>query len=211
MKIALINGSPRPRKSNSAALLGMLESLISTEHEIIHYDTKKPLLNEQYSELCQVDALVFAFPLYVDAIPSHLFRILTELEEYMSAERSNEIYVYAIINNGFYEGSQNHIAFEILKNWCLRCGLHFAQGIGQGAGEMVGFLKNVPLGHGPLKNLGKAMHSMADSINSGGSGEIMLINPNFPRFVWKYMGAHSFWNKTAQKNGLTKKDILRKL
>lgn len=212
MKIAMINGSPKLGKSNSGFFLKKLENMISNEHEILHYNiNKRPLTSEQYSELCHMDALIFAFPLYIDAIPAHLFRMLITLEEYMKAEREKKIYVYAIVNNGFYEGHQTHIAFEILQNWCLRSGLHFGQGIGQGAGEMMDFVEDVPLGHGPLKNLGKAMESLANSINSSSEGEIMLFSPNFPRLGWKFIGTHFFWNVTAKKNGLNKKEILKGL
>lgn len=212
MNIAMINGSPKPANSNSGIMLKMLEPLISTGNELSYYTpNKKPLTPAQYSELCRMDALVIAFPLYVDDIPSHLFRLLVTLEEYLKSERGQEIYLYAMINNGFYEGSQNHIALDILKHWCTRAGVHFGQALGQGAGEMMGFLEKVPPGKGPLKNLGKALHSMADNIQSRSTGDSQLFSPNFPRFAWKFSATHSFWNATAKKNGLKRKDILRRL
>lgn len=212
MKIAMINGSPKPGKSNSAIMLKTLDPLLSTGNEITYYNiNKRPLTIEQYCELCRMDTLIIAFPLYVDGIPSHLFRMLVALEEFMKVEREQEIYVYAIINNGFFEGRQNHIALEILRNWCLRSGLHFGQGLGQGAGEMMGFLEKVPLGQGPLKNLGKAMESLSHNIHSRSVGESMLFSPNFPRFAWRFSATHSFWNATAKKNGLKKKDIMKRL
>lgn len=212
MNIAMINGSPKPANSNSGIMLGMLDPLISTGNELAYYTpNKRPLTPEQYSELCRMDVLVIAFPLYVDGIPSHLFRLLATLEEYLKSEREQEIYVYALINNGFYEGSQNHIALDILKHWCTRAGVHFGQALGQGAGEMMGFLEKVPPGKGPLKNLGKAMQSLADNIGSRSADESMLFSPNFPRFAWKFSATHSFWNATARKNGLKKKDILKRL
>lgn len=211
MKVAMINGSPKPGKSNTAFLLNSLEALISSGNELTHYHIiKNPPSEEAFRQLCQMDALVLAFPLYIDAIPSHLFRLLVELEEHMKAKHKNEIYVYAITNNGFYEGRQNHIAFEILKNWCQRSGLRFGQGLGHGAGEMLASNDKIPLGHGPLKNLGKAMNILANNINSKSSGELMLVNPNFPRFAWQFAGTHFFWNAEAKKNGLKKKDILRR-
>lgn len=212
MKLAMINGSPKLGRSNSSILIHALESLIKSEHEISHYCMNKiPLTKDQYSELCHMDTLVFAFPLYIDAIPSHLFRMLVALEEHMKTERKGDIYVYAIVNNGFYEGKQNHIAIDILRNWCIRCGLHFNQGIGHGAGEMMEYIEKVPLGVGPLKNLGKSFECMAYNIHNNRSSETALLNPNFPRLAWKYAGTHYFWNGNAKKNGLTKKDILRKL
>jgi hypothetical protein len=212
MNIAMINGSPKPAKSNSGIMLKMLGPLISTGNELTYYHpNKQPLTPAGYSELCRIDVLVFAFPLYVDGIPSHLFRLLAALEEYLKSEREQEIYVYAMINNGFYEGTQNHIALDILKNWCIRAGVHFGQGLGQGAGEMMGSLEKIPPGKGPLKNLGKAMQRMAANIQSRSADESLLFSPNFPRFAWKFSATHSFWNATAKKNGLKRKDILRKL
>ena len=208
----MINGSPKLGKSNSGVMLEILKTLMNTEHEISHYNINKaPLTNEQYSELCQMDTLVFAFPLYIDAIPSHLLRMLAELQKHLKLERKSEVYVYVIVNNGFFEGQQNHIALEIMNNWCIRSGLHFGQGIGQGAGEMMGFIENVPVGHGPLKKLGSAMQRLADNIHSRGIDEPMLFSPDIPRFVWKFSGTRFFWNANAKKNGLKKKDIMKRL
>lgn len=212
MNIAMINGSPKLKKSNSAIMLNILEPLLSAGHEIIHYTpNKKPLSPEQYKELCCMDALVIASPLYVDGVPSHVFKMLVTLEEYMKTERKKDIYVYVIMNNGFFEGQQNHIALEIIQNWCARSGLIFGQALGQGAGEMMDFIEKVPLGAGPMKNLGRAMNSLAHNIQSRSSGESILFSPNFPRFAWRLSAKHSFWNATAKKNGLKKKDIRRKL
>ncbi|WP_405104269.1 hypothetical protein MHH28_17090 [Paenibacillus sp. FSL K6-1217] len=212
MNVAMINGSPKPTGSNSGILLGMLEPLIVSGNELHYYTpNKKPLTPEQYSELCRMDVLVFAFPIYTDGIPSHLFQLLVTLEDYLKSEREREIYIYALINNGFYEGEQNQIALDILNHWCARAGVHFGQGLGHGAGEMLGSLGKVPLGKGPLKNLGRALHSLAESIQSRNSGDPLLISPNFPRFAWKWSATHSFWNAAAKKNGLKPKDLLRRM
>ncbi|WFR55719.1 hypothetical protein QA584_19160 [Anaerocolumna sp. AGMB13025] len=212
MRIALINGSPKLNNSNSAFMLKGLETFISTGNDIIHYTiNRNPLTEEQYLELCGMDILVIAFPLYIDAIPSHLFRMFVTLEEYMKTERKKDIYVYAIANNGFYEGKQNHIAFEIINNWCLRCGLHFGQGIAQGGGEMIGFMEKVPLGHGPLKNLGNTMKALAANLQARQTEPSALFSPNFPRFAWRFAATHFFWNASAKKNGLNKKVIRKRL
>ena len=209
MNIAMINGSPKYKDSNSLKFLERLEPMLCEDNKIIHYNpAAKPFLEEQYLELCHMDILIFSFPLYVDGIPSHLFRMLISLEEYMKINRQNSITVYTIINNGFYEGIQNHIA---MKNWCLRAGLTFGQGIGMGSGEMMGSLDNVPLGQGPLKNLGLAYQDMADNIKSHSTGNPVFLSPNFPKFAWKFSASHFFWNAAARKNGLKKTDLLRQL
>ncbi len=212
MKIAMIDGSPKYTVSNSSRLLGKLEPMIHDNNEIVHYHlATKPFTEEQYLELCRMDILIFSFPLYVDGIPSHLLRMLVKLEDFMKADRQKPVTVYAIINNGFYEGKQNHIAVRILENWCLKSGITFGQGIGMGAGEMMDSVGNVPLGHGPLKNLGAAYQSLSDSIRSRASGKPIYLSPNFPKFAWKFSAIHFFWNANARKNGLKKKDILRQL
>jgi hypothetical protein len=99
---------------------------------------------------------------------------------------------------------------RILKNWCIRAKLQYGQSIGQGAGEMMGFIDTVPLGHGPLTNLGRGIHSLADHIESRASGEDMLFSPNFPRIGWRFTSTHGFWHVKARKNGLKIRDIKRR-
>lgn len=211
MKIALLNGSPKAEPNNSGRLLQFMEPLIGQEHELFRcHIGRKPLSEAEYSALCRMDALVLAFPLYVDSLPSHLLRMLVELEEYMKAERTKEIMLYAIVNNGFFEGTQNRIAISILQNWCARTGVRFGQAIGQGAGEMLQFVEKVPRGHGPMKNLAQAMEALAANLQSRRSRDSLLLSPKFPRFAWRISGTR-FFNSTARQNGLKKKDIRRRL
>lgn len=211
MRIAMINGSPKLGKSTSGMMLEKMKTFINAEHETTFYNiNKNPLNEDQYTEICHMDILLFAFPLFIDAIPSHLFRMIIELEQYLKKEKQENIYVYAIINNGFYEGHQNKVAIDIMKNWCYKAGINFGMAICTGAGEMVGSLENVPIGHGPLTNLGKAMDSLTDSIHKKSIEKSILFSPNFPKFAWKFM-ADSFWNSSGKKNKLKKKDIFKKI
>ena len=208
MKIALINGSPKAGKSNSGWFLEKLEGYLNEGHEIARYNEVKRDITD-FNALYQMDAIVFAFPLYIDAIPSHLFRMMAEMEKSENGEKAP--FVYAIVNNGFYEGKQNHIALDIMKNWCARAGLRYGQGIGQGAGEMMGFVDTVPLGHGPLKNLGEAIKGLARNIEARKGGEDVLFSPNWPRFAWRIQATHLYWHKRAKDNGVKIRDIKKRI
>ena len=52
-----------------------------------------------------------------------------------------------------------------MKCWCKKMNIKWAQGIGIGAGEMMGGLRNVPMGNGPNTNLGLALDNLAKNIN----------------------------------------------
>ncbi len=58
--------------------------------------------------------LVFVFPLYVDSIPSQLLQFLIILGE--RKDLNHDIMVYCVVNNGFFEGTQNYIAIQQMKN-----------------------------------------------------------------------------------------------
>lgn len=211
MRIALVNGSPKGGASNSGILLEKLKPLIAEGNELNAYRVNvKPLKSEQYRELNEADILVLAFPLYFDAIPSHLLRAMVEMEKFRQQEPVNpDLTVYALINNGFYEGHQCKIAAEIVSNWCSRCGFRFGMAIGHGAGEMFKSLSQVPLGKGPLKNLGKAMDQLSAAILTRSRADSLFIQPNFPRIAWRLAATHSFWHAQAKKNGLRPKDLRR--
>ena len=95
--------------------------------------------------------LVFVFPLYVDSIPSQLLQFLIILGELK--DLNHDMMVYCVVNNGFFEGTQNYIAIQQMKNWCAAANLKWGQGVGIGAGEMLPFISDVPLKHGPNKKI----------------------------------------------------------
>jgi hypothetical protein len=205
MKICIINGSPKESKSTSELLIGYLMPFIKG-NEIITYNVcKTDFSKTQFSQIQSSEVLIFAFPLYIDSINSLLLRFLIELQK--REFRNKNINVYCIINNGFYEGRQNHVAADIMKNWCKAAGLIYGQTLGVGAGEMLPFLKDIPLGYGPNKNIGIALQKLSQNILSLNQGEDLFIAPNWPRFLWKIQASLCFWYPRAKKNGLKREEL----
>lgn len=211
MKIAFINGSPKAKDSNSGRIFKDLKGFIDDTALISDYFFRKPFLTEgEISQLKDFDALVFAFPLYVDAVPSHLLGCLIQMEGYLKAIEKKDIKIYALINSGFYEGQQNKVAMEIMENWCEKTGLIWGQGLCIGTGMMLGNIENVPAGHGPKKDFGIALKKLGENISNGNSVENLCTTANFPRFLYKISGNYG-WIQAAKRNGLKKKDLYRKL
>ena len=211
MKIALINGSPKNMESASGCLLQELKKFLGDDKEIAEYSFRKPQLNEEEMEqVAESNALVFAFPLYVDGIPSHLLSCIMQLESFLSTIKEKDIVVYTLVNCGFFEGHQTALAIEMMKNWCKKAGLRWGQGIGMGAGGMLQSVKNVPAGYGPKKDLGEALSKLVKNISERSSGEDIFIAANFPRFLYK-LAAEMGWRKSIKANGLKTRDLhLRK-
>ena len=200
MKIALINGSPKTGTNNSQYFADEMEKLLSS-CEVIRIRINRPGISAQNRELLAgCDVLVFCFPLYVDAIPSQLLNVLVELELFFR-EKQVKTDVYAVVNCGFYEGAQTHIAFDILQNWSARAGLCWCQGVGIGSGEMLGQLGDIPLGKGPKTSLGKALNALAANIMQQVGGANRYVNPDFPRFGFLWMASLG-WKRQAKANGV---------
>ena len=208
MKIGIINGSPRGKKSNSEILIKYLCSLLE-EHQINkYYLFSSKIDSEIKSEIHNADALIFAFPLYIDSIPSSLLDILLKFEEEKIVNSKTKI--YCIVNNGFFEGKQNQLAILQMKNWCQKTGAEWGQGIGIGAGEILSYVEKVPLGKGPLKNLGKVLEQFTNNIKTLKSGNEIYVNPNWSRLLYWTQGTVS-WIIKARKNGLKMRDLFRKI
>ena len=160
----MIDGSPKVSKSNSEYFLNILSDFIESKDIVKYKLSKKVDYEDIIKEINTIDTLVFAFPLYVDSLPSHVLEFLIMLEENFK-DNLKGVNVYVIANCGFYEGKQNKIALNIMKCWCKKMNIKWAQGIGIGAGEMMGGLRNVPMGKGPNTNLGLALDNLAKNIN----------------------------------------------
>ena len=231
MKIAMISGSPKASGSASMYLLSQLEALLQgDEITIVPADVLMWLKDEterekRIREMLGRDAIVLSFPLYFDAIPSNLLLFMQEAERIIEStpqsasaeiDVDGEMYVHktvlhVIVNNGFYEASQNKTAIEMAHIWGNKCGFKRGSDIAVGAGGMV---QMAPMGKGPMHNLGAAMKELAGDIRSFGSkktgsrdnSEVILVEPNFPRFLY-IQCAHMGWHQMAKKNGLRAKDI----
>ena len=117
--------------------------------------------------------------------------------------------IYCVVNNGFYEGKQNHLAILQMKNWCEKVKAKWGQGVGVGAGELLPYLKKCKLGKGPLKNLGIALEKFSDNILNLKSDEDIYINPNWLRILYFVQGSIS-WILKARKNNLRVRELFRK-
>jgi len=212
MKVALINGSPKKKYSASSVLLRDLSSCLPGSVELVNCHFRLPQISqEDWEQLSGVEVLVFAFPLYVDGLPSHFLSCLEQLDQYYNQERpEQDILVYALVNCGFYEGEQTKLALEILKNWCGKANLTWGQGIGIGSGGLITALENIPQGKGLKKNIDKALQNLAKLITGRQSASDVYVTHNLPRFVYKKM-VELYWRQLARNNGLTPKDLSRKL
>lgn len=209
MKISILNGSPKQKKSTSELLVNYALSQLGNNNDVKIYNIGKDILSEnQYKVIAESEAILFVFPLYIDSIPSDLLRLLIRFEEKKLFHKN--IMIYCIINNGFYEGQQNSIAIEQMKNWCMSAGSTWGQAIGIGAGEMLPFIADVPLGYGPNKNLGNAINQLAFNLLNRKKGADILVSPNWPRILWKIQSSLIFWFPRAKQNNLKIRDIAKK-
>jgi len=204
-KIAFINGSPRRDASITARLLKLMEDRLPGREIARGWDA---------AVSGGAGAILIAFPLYVDGIPSGLLR------ELMAREREIPpgTRVYAMANNGFYEGEQNAAAIAMVRHWCERAGLVWGQGIGVGAGEIlkreaIMAMAGV-LARRSLRDFHRALDSLAGHmltpIALGAEGGDAYSRPGLPRAMYIRGGNISFY-AAAKKNGLTKREIERRM
>lgn len=204
MRIALINGSPRA-KGCSAMLLEDLKRYLGDEAEILHFGLHSGRISEAaIKELEEADVWVFAYPLYLDSIPAHLLSCLIRIEE--SARKNPRIRIYAIVNCGFYEGSQAGFALGILRNWSGKAGFAWGGGLGIGGGGGLSMMPKLQSGRGPRAPIDKALKTLAESIRRRDEQENTYLSPAFPRFLYRIF-AQIGWRRQIRKNGGKAEDL----
>lgn len=222
MKISMINGSPKVAASCSGLLLNQLQkdilnkagSSITSEDFTLYQINRNPLSDMDIAEIIISDIIVVAFPLYVDGIPSHMLAALYQLEEAFSGlSVSAKPTFYGIINNGFSEGFQNQHAANMLKLFCQRAGIAFGQVFATGAGEMMRSMieANAPFGEGPLSFVKEPWNSFVEHIINRESASSVFCSLKMPGLLFRIIGNHTFWKPTAKKNGISEKQMARRL
>lgn len=205
MKIVCLCGSPKATGSASAYVLKSLTAMLPNA-DVKDFSALPGKIQGLLPAILECDALVIAFPLYVDGIPGQLLRILSRELQPALAKSGCKAKVYAVINSGFYEARQNKIAMEMLQIWTEKSGLQWGQGLGIGGG---GMLQATPMGRGPSVNAAGGLKLLSKNILEGKGGESMFIEPNFPRVLYKTM-AHIGWVMQGKKYGNTRKDLYKR-
>lgn len=208
MKITIINASPRLKKSNSEILKNYLLNYIK-ENEINEYFSFSIKLDDNIkTDIYSSDVLIFIFPLYVDSIPANLLELLIKFENKNIINPKTKI--YCVVNNGFFEGVQNHLAISQIRCWSKKVNAQWGQGIGVGGGELLSHLEKVPLGQGPLKNLGMALQKFSENILLLKSDKDIYIDPSYPKFLY-FLQANVSCFITARKNNLKFRNLFKKI
>ena len=134
-KTVLVNCSPKRKLSVSGFLMRCAGILIRGKKEYLQLRTpadRQAILRA----LKDAGKVVFATPLYVDSVPSHMLPFMQEMEAFCR-ENGLRLKVYVIANNGFIEGKQNEPLMQVMENFCARSGLEWCGGIGIGGGVML--------------------------------------------------------------------------
>ena len=92
MNIVFLNGSPKPSGGNSAIFSEFLKKAIAKIKPDVNFtllNIRTNMLVEADYELFETcDALVIAYPLYMDALPSHLTAQLIRLDEWFNSRKA---------------------------------------------------------------------------------------------------------------------------
>ena len=135
MKTVFINCSPKKRFCASTYFLFLQRLFVGGEK--VTEKLRTPADHERILEqLRDAQTVVFALPLYVDGIPSHVLRFMEQMEVFCT-ENGLHLNAYVIANNGFIEGRQNEPLMQSFEHFCSRAGLTWGGGVGIGGGVML--------------------------------------------------------------------------
>ena len=205
MKILFLNGSPKSSGSASEVIINGLRKKLGDTNEHKTLSVLGLGREDFFAEIAGTSVMVVVFPLYVDGLPSHLLRFLYDVKDEIKQKRS-DLMVFAIANNGFFEGKQNALALSMMQHFCVAAGIQWGQGLGIGGGGMTAV---APLGAGPLKSIGIALDTLSANIQGETGGEDFFAQPNFPKFLYK-LGGHSAWRHEAKRNGLKRNELYKR-
>jgi NAD(P)H-dependent FMN reductase len=105
MKLAIINGSPRYKKSNSTLLINQFLSgynKIIPEEVPIHYLANQQLRNEAIDAFLESDEIILIFPLYTDCMPGIVKEFIENIAQMNKGDNGGKEIGF-IVQSGFPE------------------------------------------------------------------------------------------------------------
>ena len=141
--------------------------------------------------------VVLGAPLYVDGLPASALRLFKELK---AAGAGFGCRLYALVNNGLYESSQNVNMLGAIKDFCMENGLIYRGCAAIGAGELVGTLmRSGDLW--PVRNARQCLKKLANAIDEDADAGENYADPFFfPRGLYIRI-ANANWQSLKKKAG----------
>lgn len=207
----LLIGSPKGTKSTSNSLgTYLLERLLNNGYETKTLTISRSLKTEEKrDELVaatdSADIVILAFPLYVDSLPAPVIKALEILHEHrIAASPMKPQHFLAIVNSGFPEAHQNHIALKICRRFTDVSGFNWAGGLAIGGG---GAISGRPLDKagGMMRNVRKAFDLAVDALAEGKhvpEEAVRLVEKQIiPSWLYMKMGGWGF-SREAKRHGV---------
>lgn len=229
-RACLIVGSPKTLSPSTSSVLGnyLLERLKEQGWETESLTLKaslgtRPGETALLAAVDRADLLLFAFPLYIDALPFLMTKALEMIASHrQTADYRRSQHLFAIANNGFPEAYQTHLALSICQRFAAETGLTWVGGLAMGAGETLcggqplkatGALASVPCTHviGDLDAtaaaLARGQAVPAEAVQRIARNPI----PHTPFLVWRSLfvrGSQKWWERQAAEHGVSKQGML---
>jgi hypothetical protein len=226
----LLVGSPKVKDPSTSGVLGQyaLDKLQQRGWLVESLTLRKQMVSEAgqadfLTAIDHADLLVFAFPLYIDALPFLMTRVLEVIAAHrISHPLDRQQRLLAIANNGFPEAHHNALALAICRQFAIATGMTWAGGLAMGAGEALfgGLPMTGPQRQGlpPVPHVMQAL-DLTSAALAEGKGVPAEANrliaktpiPFIPFWLWRWLFikmAQQNWNRKAAAQQVQPDDML---
>lgn len=214
MKLAIINGSPRYKKSNSNLLINQFLSgynKIIPEDVSVHYLVNQQVRDEAVNAFLASDQIILIFPLYTDCMPG----IVKEFIENIAQLNKSDIVgkkIGFIVQSGFPEAIHSVAVEHYLEKLAKRLQCEYLGTVIKGGVEGIQFMP--PL---MTRKLFLQFNKLGEYFAKNSAFSPQIINklrkpykmPPIQRALFSMMAktgvTNFYWNNNLKKNGAFEK------
>lgn len=152
MELAIINGSPRPGKSNSKKYIQSFLNFFKKDCPVFTSKTDMP--EKIWEGVKNATDILFVFPLYADGIPVSLLKFLKTASDFPSAKGKR---IHVLINCGFLKHNRTIMQWKLLIHFADRKVLYRVASSALEAEKLSWILPLLLLQNTTLRNLQKIL------------------------------------------------------
>ncbi len=198
MKLLVVNGSPRGKKSNSDRIIGWMTKDIQDCEKVYAAHIKKQ--DESAQKVVDAGSLLIVFPLYTDMMPGLMKAFLEKLNAYDLSGKT----VTFVVHSGFPEALHSRAVEKYLRYFAKLNAMRLLGVVVMGGSEA---LQVAPDGYfgkrvGAFKSIGENIKDNTE-LNS----DVLKTIARTERYskarfaMMKIMPTDMYWNSQLKKNG----------